>query len=432
MNAVHQLKRLMALRGLALGLSLATMGMAFHSQAATPVDGVVAQVEDGVILRSDLDQAIAVARARLTEQGTPIPDAATLKQDVLDQLILRQIMLAIIQRTQAVPEAGEVDEALLNIAQQRGASNLADLQARLDAAQPGAYANLRRQVAENIAFDRLRQQRVGSRVRVTDIDIDNFLKSPESQQLFTEQYRFNQILSPSKDAAARRQMSQVVQKLRGGADIQRVTTETPNVQGGGTDWVAVSQLPPAFASALQRLAPGQVSDVLEVPQGLTVLQLIQKRGGERTSIVQRQARHILVKTSAVVSNQAARARLDDIIRQLKGGADFATLARTYSEDPGSARNGGELGWVTAGEMVPPFEQALFATPVGTLSAPVQTPYGWHVILVEGERNQDVTDTYRRNLARQALSQRQFARELQDWLREIRSAAYVKLIDQPSA
>lgn len=411
-----------------LGLMLAA---ASPAGAAVPVNGVLAQVEDSVILQSDLDQAIEATRARLTAQGGTVPSEARLRQDVLDQLILRQVQLTVLQRVGGMVDSGAVDEAMLGMAQQRNVTSLSDLQMQMDAQRPGSYEQLRRQVMEDLSINRLRQQRVGSRVRVSDRDIDNFLKSPESRQLDQPEYRFNQVVLERQDPAALKTMQQVAQQLQRGADIEQLTRQTPGIKGGGSDWIPADRIPAPLRDALSGLRPGQASRVITIPGGYTVLQLMQSRGGTQTLVTQRQARHILVKTSDVVSPANAQAKLTSLISRLKAGEPFDKLARTYSDDPGSARQGGELGWVSAGDTVPAFEQALFTTPVGQLSAPVQSPYGWHVILVENERQQDMTEAYRRGMARQILSQRQFARELQDWLREIRAAAYVKINDPAS-
>lgn len=414
--------------------------------AGTAVDGVIAVVNDTPILKSQLDQAVTQTAAQLRTQKQAVPPAQQLYAQVLNQMITRQIQLDIIKRQGIRADDNQINDALSNIARQNGATSLSQFQQSLDSQRAGSYQALRQQVSDDLAIQTLQQQQLTRRVKISDQDIDLFLKSPESNVLDQSQYRTLHIRVPyssSSETGAitnkqRQQAIAVAEKIAN--DLQ---TESPNInkiiesaqanyapqiQGGDMGYHPANELPTEVAKEIVALDVGQVSRPLVTPEGVNVIKLVDKRGGKQQIIDQWLTRHILISPSVSLSSELAKQQIDSIYEQLRRGADFATLAATYSNDTGSASNGGSLGWVSEGQMVPEFEAMMKRTAVHDFSTPFQSQFGWHILKVEDKRQQDVTDTYRRNVARELLFQRLAPQALEDWIHELRSQSYVKIMN----
>lgn len=404
-----------------------------------PLDRTVAVVENQVILQSELDQAVAQARQQLASRQQTPPAADSLRRSVLDQMILQRIQLDIVKRAKGRVDEKAVDEALATFAQQQGAPSVAAFTQAVQARDPGGVERLRQQIRDSMLLSELRQQTLASRIRITDRDLDNFLASPEGQTLQPREYHtLHFLIAPPKGATpqANEQARQVAEALNRGlqqgesasALVARLQTQGVRIGGGDMGWHAARDIDPGLSERLASLQPGQTSGVLDSPQGYQVVQLVESRDQSATLEHQWQVRHILVSPGEGLSSTGAKTRIDQLAQQLQAGKSFADLASTYSSDPGSARAGGELGWVSAGQMVPEFETMMKATPVGQTSAPFQTQFGWHILRVEAERDQDVSQQKLRELARQVLTQRRMEQELDDWLRELRAGAYVDIRD----
>ncbi|HET9701777.1 MAG TPA: peptidylprolyl isomerase, partial [Burkholderiales bacterium] len=236
--------------------------------------------------------------------------------------------------------------------------------------------------------------------------------------------------SPEQIQAQRRRADQALAEIRSGKDFAQVAaafSDAPDgLQGGNMGWRAPARLPAIFAEVAEKLRPGEVSPVLRSPAGFHIVKLVDKRGADAAvAITQTHARHILIKTSELVSEADARNRLIQLKERIENGASFADLARLQSED-GSAANGGDLGWISPGDTVPEFERAMDALRPNQVSDPVQSPFGWHLIQVLERRTQDVTKDRQRLVARQAIRARKADEAYQEWLRQLRDRAYVEI------
>ncbi|WP_420535103.1 peptidylprolyl isomerase [Acinetobacter populi] len=406
--------------------------------AAQVVDQVVAVVDSSVILKSDLDQAVDVVRQQLQQQGQTVPPEQILRKNVLDQLILRQVQVEQVKRFGIQPDPEALNNAVSAIAKQEGYSSLETFQQHVDSTGAGRYALLREQVAEDLNVTRLRQQQVMSRIKISDRDVDNFLKSPQGQAVLGSQVRTLHVRIAPKSANTTTEevnnvAAQVKQALNGSDDVQAIAKQFSNdkvdVQGIDMGFRALADIPADLAARVSGLEIGQTTDLIPANDGLHVLKLLERKADDKKALVnQYSTRHILIQPSEVISPEDAKQRIDQIYQRLQQGADFSELAATYSADPGSARNGGSLGWVTPGVMVPEFETVMKNTPVGQISQPFQTQYGWHILKVEDTRQVDMTNEYQRRMARQILGERQFDAEVDGWLREIRANAYVDIKD----
>jgi len=408
------------------------------------IDGVIAIVNDTPILRSQLDRAVAQASAQLQAQNKPVPPAQQLYPQVLDQLITKQIQLDIIKRQGLQAEENAVNAALTNLAQQNGVASLAEFQQKLDAQRVGSYQALRQKISEDLAIQTLQQQQLASRIKISDQDVDNFLKSPESNALEKSQYRTLHIRVPFvADAAGKTSDKQKKQALTvatqiakdlqaENANIEQIMTDAQTnynaqIQGGDMGYHVAAELPTELSKNITALEVGQVTNPIATAEGYNVIKLVDKRGGQQKIIDQWHTRHILISPSTALPADMAKQQIDTIYEKLRQGEDFATLASTYSKDPGSASNGGDLGWVSEGDMVPSFEAMMKKTSVNDYSVPFQSQFGWHILKVDEKRQKDVSDVYRKNMAREILYQRMAPQALDDWMQELRAQAYVKIM-----
>ena len=408
------------------------------------IDGVIAIVNDTPILRSQLDRAVAQASAQLQAQNKPVPPAQQLYPQVLDQLITKQIQLDIIKRQGLQAEESAVNAALTNLAQQNGVASLAEFQQKLDAQRAGSYQALRQKVSEDLTIQTLQQQQLASRIKISDQDVDNFLKSPESNALEKSQYRTLHIRVPFEaDAAGKTSdkqkkqaltvATQIAKNLQAeNANIEQIMTDAQTnynaqIQGGDMGYHVAAELPTELSKNITALEVGQVTNPIATAEGYNVIKLVDKRGGQQKIIDQWHTRHILISPSTALPADMAKQQIDTIYEKLRQGEDFATLASTYSKDPGSASNGGDLGWVSEGDMVPSFEAMMKKTSVNDYSVPFQTQFGWHILKVDEKRQKDVSDVYRKNMAREILYQRMAPQALDDWMQDLRAQAYVKIM-----
>lgn len=408
------------------------------------IDGVIAIVNDTPILRSQLDRAVAQASAQLQAQNKAVPPAQQLYPQVLDQLITKQIQLDIIKRQGLQAEESAVNAALTNLAQQNGVASLAEFQQKLDAQRAGSYQALRQKVSEDLTIQTLQQQQLASRIKISDQDVDNFLKSPESNALEKSQYRTLHIRVPFEaDATGKTSdkqkkqaltvATQIAKNLQAeNANIEQIMTDAQTnynaqIQGGDMGYHVAAELPTELSKNITALEVGQVTNPIATAEGYNVIKLVDKRGGQQKIIDQWHTRHILISPSTALPADMAKQQIDTIYEKLRQGEDFATLASTYSKDPGSASNGGDLGWVSEGDMVPSFEAMMKKTSVNDYSVPFQSQFGWHILKVDEKRQKDVSDVYRKNMAREILYQRMAPQALDDWMQDLRAQAYVKIM-----
>ncbi|MBP2543394.1 peptidylprolyl isomerase [Acinetobacter guillouiae] len=402
---------------------------------AAPQDQIIAIVGSTAILKSDLDQGVAEATHRLQAQKKEIPPQNILQQQVLSQLITHDAQLEQVKKYGLKADEKSLNEAVLKVAQQSGANSLEAFQKKLDAVAPGTYELLRNRVAEDLLIQRLSQQQVMSRIKITDLDVENFLKSPEGQAAVGSQVHvLHMRISGEAPASELESIAKAVRTdLNDSNDVKSIekkfSTAQVKVDGADMGFRPLSDIPTDLAARVTTLEPGQTTDLIPAKDGVHVLKLLEKKSNEQKALVpQFNTRHILIKTSEVVSPENAKQTIDSIYNRLKAGDDFATLASTYSNDPGSARDGGSLGWVSPGMMVPEFDKLMQSSPVNEISKPFQTQFGWHILQVTGTRQQDMTSEYQKRMARQILGERQFESEYDGWLRELRANTYIEIKD----
>ncbi len=419
------------------GLAALLLGLPAHVAAqAQKVDRIIAVVNDEVItslqLRNRLEQAIH----QLQRQGVELPPQQVLEQQLLERLIVERAQL------QLAAETGiEVDEGTLTRAIERIAGNngLSTDELRATLAEDGiSWNRFRNEIRTEIILTRLREREVDSRIAVSEAEIDNFLaNNPDA--FSGEEFEVSHILLRVPEQATqddlerlRVRAEQIMARLRSGDDFARVAAEVSDapdgLSGGSLGWRTLDRLPALFVEVVRDMRPGETSPLLRSGSGLHIVRLVDRRGGGQhaaAELEQTHARHILVRTSEVVSDADAEARLRAILERIVNGADFAELAKANSAD-GSAAKGGDLGWLNPGDTVPEFQRAMDALQPGEVSAPVQSPFGWHIIQVLERRIRDVSTERLRNAARTALRERKIEEGYEDWLRQLRDSTYVDL------
>jgi len=410
---------------------------------ANSTDGIIALVNENAILKSELINAIQQTQARAQAAGEPMANSAQLQSEVLNALILRELQLSMVKRVGLNPDEAAINQRLAQIAQTQGLNSISALQQRLDAAQPGSYAALRTQLIEDAAIQALQQRQISNRVRISEQDIDAFLASPEAKRLNQSEYQTIHVRVPYMDDYSRLSDAQREEALKV-AQALRDRLLAPNInvaeavaasqgsypiplQGGDMGFHKAAALPTELSSEITKLDVGAVSAPLVTPEGIDIIKLADKKSSDTMLIPQWHTRHILVKVDELQTDALAEQKINDLYEQLRDGADFAGLASTYSDDPGSAGRGGDLDWVSEEDMIGPFEAMMKNTAVGDYSVPFKTQFGWHILKVEGKRQQDVSDQYRRNMARQTLYQRLAPQAKEDWLQELRAGAYIQVL-----
>ena len=398
------------------------------------LDRIVAVVNEDVITRRDLDDRMKVVTMQLREQGTPAPPVDVLEKQVLDRMIYTKVQLQFAKETGLRVDDSQLDSAISRIAE---SNKITPAQLRETLERDGvSFGKFREDIRDEIVMSRLREREVDNKITVADSEVDNLLKVLQLQDGKTEEFDLSHILvrvpeqvSPEQLRDRRARAEKALAQISGGTDFRQVAasfSEAPDaVQGGAMGWRELTRLPTIFAEIVKGMKPGEVSGILRSPNGLHIVRLNARRGQDALVIVgQTHPRHILIKTSEVVSENDARERLVKLKERLDNNGDFAELARLQSED-GSASRGGDLGWLSPGDTVPEFEKAMDALKVGEISTPVRSPFGFHLIQVIERRNEDMSKQQQRLQARVSLRAQKADEAFQEWLRQLRDKAFVE-------
>jgi len=432
----------MHFRGFAICRSLAAMAMVMVATAAMPawgqyreLDGIVAIVNEDVVLASELLSRLDQVQKQIEASQVQAPPTDVLISQLMERLILESLQVQEAERRGVQVDDETLTRAVMTFAEQ---NQLSLEQFQMALAEDGvSYAEFREQIRREMLMTRLQRNLVSRRIAISDKDINDLLSSPYYQQLLSDEYRVGHILLTVADdassgaiSAARERADDIVEQLRAGANFREMaiaqSSASSALEGGDLGWRKAGELPTLFAEQVLELQPGDTADAIQTRGAIHIVQLLDVRGASTQSQLQAQTRHILVQPSQIRSDQETETLINDIHARLLAGEDFVQLARDHSQDPGSALNGGDLGWTSGDEFVPEFRQALAATPTGELSEPFQTQYGWHILEVLERRDQDMSEEARRNMALQILHQRRFEEELQEWQKQLRDEAFVEV------
>ena len=398
------------------------------------IDSVVAVVNDDVITRFELDEQVRVVVSQLQKQQTPLPAPDVLEKQILERMITDMLQAQFAKESGLRVDDVQLDTAITRIAQQNKFPTLAEFRAKLE--DEGVdFKKFREEIRSEIISTRLREREVDSKLIISDSEVDNYLANKNKMGGAGDEFHLAHILvvvpeqaSAEKIQAAREKAEQARNQIKNGADFAQVAAGASDardaLKGGDLGWRPNDSIPPLFLNEMQKLQAGQVSDVLRSPSGFHIIKLVEKRSGNATvMITQTHARHILIKTSEIVSESEAKRRLMEIKQRIEEGADFAEQAKRYSQD-GSAQQGGDLDWLSPGQTVSEFESAMNAVQPGMIGV-AQTQFGWHLIQVLERRNTDISEQQKRQQARTSIGAFKSDELYQDWLRQLRDRAFVE-------
>lgn len=403
--------------------------------AVEEIEGIAAVVDDDVITRGELATRLQAITKQLLQKGTQLPPQKVLQRQLLERMIVEQLQMAQAKQLGVAIGDEELNKIIERIAEQ---NKLSLLQFRETLERDGvSFATFREEIRKEVIITRLRSSQVEKRVNVSPQEIDNLLESQRRNKSQNQEFHLQHILislpsdaSPEQITESRNRVTQVLGELRGGADFSNMAIShsagPKALEGGDIGWRRLAQLPVAFAEAVKGMAVGEISEPVRSTSGFHLLKVLELRGEQRNLIRQVNARHILISTSALVSDNEAKQRLERLRERILGGEDFAELARAHSADTGSAAKGGELGWADPSIFVESFRDTIKRSKPGAISAPFKSQFGWHILQVSQWRDHDNTAELERTRAAEALRERKTSEETENWLRRLRDEAYVDI------
>jgi peptidyl-prolyl cis-trans isomerase SurA len=399
-----------------------------------PLNRIVAIVNDGIVVSTELEAAIANIVTLLQEKGTPVPPRDVLVKQVLERLVIEKLQMQIAETNGMAIDDSTLNNELQQLAHENKLS-LSEFREVLE--RDGfSYLTFRENLRKQLLINELRKQMVGSRIKVSDQEVDNLLAMLKASGSGNVQYHLAHILVAIPEAAgpeeiqkAERRAQNILDRLHGNADFSELAIAESDgqtaLEGGDIDWRSLGQMPELFVEPLKSLQVGDVSGLIRSPGGFHIIKLLEKRGDERHIMRQTRARHILLRADELHSDEENLVRLKQLEMRLRSGEDFASLARSNSHDSVSAAKGGELGWLSPGDTVPAFEAAMKKLNPGEISEPIKSSFGWHLIQVQEHRELDNTEEYQRNRVRNLIRSRKYDEELALWIRRLRDEAYVE-------
>ncbi|ECA2808636.1 peptidylprolyl isomerase SurA [Salmonella enterica subsp. enterica] len=416
------------------------IAMIANTSFAAPqvVDKVAAVVNNGVVLESDVDGLMQSVKLNAGQAGQQLPDDATLRHQILERLIMDQIILQMGQKMGVKITDEQLDQAIANIAKQ---NNMTMDQMRSRLAYDGLnYSTYRNQIRKEMIISEVRNNEVRRRITVLPQEVDALAKQIGTQNDASTELNLSHILialpeNPTSEQVndAQRQAESIVEEARNGADFGKLaitySADQQALKGGQMGWGRIQELPGIFAQALSTAKKGDIVGPIRSGVGFHILKVNDLRGQiQSISVTEVHARHILLKPSPIMNDQQARLKLEEIAADIKSGkTTFAAAAKEYSQDPGSANQGGDLGWATPDIFDPAFRDALTKLHKGQISAPVHSSFGWHLIELLDTRKVDKTDAAQKDRAYRMLMNRKFSEEAATWMQEQRASAYVKIL-----
>ena len=399
------------------------------------IDRVVAVVDSGVIMESQLNSRVEEILIRLKNDKAELPPLNLLEEQVLDRLIIEEIQLQLADRAGIKISDSELNQTLSRVSSQNNLS-LEEFRLKLEA-EGTSYKSFRDTIKKELIIQRVQRGKVGAKIDISEQELENFINSEEGRTQLAEQYNVQHILLPVKSGLSEIEIETIeneaislLERLENGESFEKLAASysagQKALEGGFLGWRTSAELPSLFAEVVSGLTVGEVAQPVRSGAGFHILKLSEKRGNTVKFLDQTLARHILVQPSEIRTENQTKMLINDIYNRLKEGEDFKQLARQFSEDPGSKMDGGELGWSNPGDYDPAFEMTLNATEIGQLSEPVKSSFGWHIIEVMDRRNEDVSQEEQKNRAYQIIFKRKFDQELQSTLIELRAEAYVDI------
>ena len=418
---------------------LASLLSAKPLYAIETLDRIVAVVNNNVITQQQLGEQVEMTRQQWLSENKPIPDAASFRKQVLNQMIDNELQLQLAANAGLKINEAALDKTIMSIAQRNGFT-LEQLRQKLQQ-ENIPYAKYRQQIRQQLIINQLQQDEVAAKITVTDQETKDMLAHMPKSAPQETAYHIEDLLIPFPNKLSAVDISHIketavslLQQAKRGMSFQELIEKAkqfnPPLTGGDLGWRALNDLPDIFQASVQKLKPGEVAGPIQADNGFHLIRLLEMRGDNSTShyVTSTHTRHILIKTSPLLNNTQAERRLNEIRADILRGGDFSTLAKKYSQDPGSAYKGGDLGWTLPGVFDPAFEAQIKKLAINQISLPFQTQFGWHIVQVLGRAQKlQTAQNISRQQAAQLVYQRKFQQALKNWLRQIRNQSYVKIM-----
>ncbi|MES2760079.1 MAG: peptidylprolyl isomerase [Pseudomonadota bacterium] len=414
------------------------------SSSATVIDSIAVVVNDDVITRNEIAARLRSIEQRMKASNAPMPEAADLQRQVIEAMIVERAQNQLAKEMGVKVSDTELDRAIGRIAEQQKMT-LQEMRNQMEK-EGMTYPAFREEIRNEMMLQRLREHEVDNKIQISDAEVDTYLAAEQAAAAEQVEMNIAQILvgipqnaSPEQIAARKARADEVARQLRTGADFAKIAatySDAPDaLKGGEVGWRDPNRLPPLFADALAKLAPGQVTPVIRSSTGFHLIKLVGKRSAaestkDKTAEQQQtQVRHILLKVTPTMSAADAKRKLAELKERLdNNAAKFEELARLFSND-GSAAKGGDLGWLYPGDTLPEMEAVINTLKPGEVSGVVETPFGFHLIQVLARKTDDLSKERVRNAARQVIRERKLQEASEDWARQVRDRAYVEFRDE---
>ena len=411
---------------------LFTLTSSIHAKL---LDSVVAVVENDVIMASELRQRLSVLLKQFENNPEGLPPKEVLLDQILQRLILERLQLQLAEQRGIQVDDLSLDQAMRNLAKR---NRLTLEQFREALVKQGLdYVAYRDQVRNEMMLDQLRRRTIGNSIQVSDIEIEDMVKKSNTDLLKKEyEYNVSHILiavaenpKPGQIEKSQHRAALVYDRAKSGNDFSRLAIAASDAQdaleGGDLGWRSTAQLPNVFMEQIENMQPGDVSRIGRSPAGFHIFKVLDRRAIENTMVDQVKARHILIRTNALLTDEAAERKLKELKSRIEQGDDFGELAKAHSDDTGSAINGGEMDWSVSSNFVPKFKEMVDSLESKTISEPFQSRFGWHIVEVLDKREHDNSQEAMRSQAREIIRQRKIEEETEIWLRQLRDESYIE-------
>jgi peptidyl-prolyl cis-trans isomerase SurA len=404
--------------------------------AVKELDYIVAIVNDDIIAKSELDSKTQEMLAQMTHKRANLPPMRIIQEQILERMIAKRLQLQAAERLGLSVDDATVTKAIANIAE---TNQITLLQLRETLEADGiSFPLFREQLREDILINRLKQKEVINRIVITEQDVKNFLARERGTSRQRSSVRLLHILiatpegaSPQDVQQAKKQAGEIYEQLTQGADFSEMAIRYSDgrqaLEGGDLGWIETTRIPSLFTGIVDEMEVDSISEPIRNASGFHIVKLAEVEGGEKMIIKQTHARHILINTNEIVSDDEARQRLETLRERIIDGDPFESLARSHSDDKASAIKGGDLGWTNPGDLVPQFEEQMDALEINQISQPFKTQFGWHIVQPLERRQHDSTEEVLKNKARREIQNQKSEEAIELWLRRLRDEAYIEVL-----
>lgn len=423
------------LRGLAIVILSASAAVTSNIAIAEYqlIDRVIAIVEDDIVLASEIRTQLTQIKSQISERGGAMPPDNVLFEQVLERAILENLQLQRAARIGMRVTDQELNETLNSVASRNGMT-LAQFKASVEQ-QGESYLDIREQIRKDLLIREVQRRSVIRNINVSESEINNFLQSEQGKLILSPQYSVDHIMlsvAPDATEPAKQRAKQKVLALRelalanNGFDAIQAEITAQFAERSPLGWRRTEDMPSIFAGVINDMNTGDISEPISSDSGYHLIRINDKRGGVAGNITETKVRHILIAPNEIRTKDEAKILAADVKEKLNAGGEFVQLARKYSDDPGSALSGGDLGWTEPGALVPEFENTMDATEIGAVSEAFESQFGWHILEVKDRREKDLSSDKAAQQARMAIAETKYDDELSNWLQELRDDAYVDI------